>query len=158
MKVVDAARGESVTLIDARAGALTPILKAFHRIDLLSDVRSGALNLLVMHVVGSSVASASEIGPVVDAVRGANLIRVNNKTAPDSEFTPDHPGEVTILIPNLEESAVTAVDRSNLGFAAFVADAGQSHTLRGYVRAWLTDVHGAFDRASIGGLWKETEG
>lgn len=152
MEVVDAARGDSVTVVDARAGLLSPILKAFHRIDLMSDVRSGALNLLLLHVVGSSVASASEVRPIIEQMKGASLIRVNNKIAADSEFSADEPGEVTITVPNLEESAAAAVDQANEGFAAFAADAQQSRVLRGYVRAWLGDVHAAFDRAGIASM------
>ena len=157
MKVIDSAKGDAITVVDARAGLLGPMLKAFHRIDLLTDVRSGALNLLVLHVVGSSVASAGEIRPVIDALKGASLVRVNNKIAPDSEFAPDQPGEITLGIPNLEESAVAAVDQANAGFAAFAGDANQSRVLRGYVRAWLADVHAAFDRAGISGMLKESE-
>ena len=150
MKVVDAAKGDAITLIDARAGALTPIIKAFHRIDLLTDVTSGALGLLVLHVVGSSVASASEVRPMIESLKGANLIRVNNKIAPDSQFSTDEPGEITILIPNLEEEAAAAVDQADADFGTFSSDAAQSRVLRGYVRAWLADVHAAFDRAGIG--------
>lgn len=152
MRVIDSAGTDAVTLVDLRAGLLTPMLKAFHRIDLLEDVRKGALRLLVLHVVGSSVASASEVKPVMAALKGASLIRVNNKIAADSEFTAGEPGEVTIEIPNLEESAVAAVDQANAGFAAFAGDPVQSRVLRGYVRAWLADVHAAFDQAGIGGL------
>ena len=152
MRVIDSAGTDAVTLVDLRAGLLTPMLKAFHRIDLLEDVRKGALRLLVLHVVGSSVASASEVKPVMAALKGASLVRVNNKIAADSEFAAGEPGEVTIEIPNLEESAVAAVDQANAGFAAFAGDPVQSRVLRGYVRAWLADVHAAFDQAGIGGL------
>lgn len=157
MKVVDAAKGDSVTLVDARAGALSPILTAFHRIDLLQDVRTGALNLLVLHVVGSSVASSREIEPVIESLKGASLIRVNCKTNADAAFAPQVPGEVTIEVPNLEEEAYAAVDKADASFSSFAADAAQSRVLRGYVRAWIADVFAAFDRAGIGSMVKETE-
>lgn len=152
MRIVDAARADAVTLVDARAGLLGPILKSFHRIDLLADVKRGALVLLVVHVVDSSVAAAGEIPDVIKAMEGAALIRANNRVKPDAEFSPGVPGEVAIEIPNLDEAACRAVDVSNLGFAAFVADPNQSRTLRGYVRAWLADAHAAFDRAGIGAM------
>lgn len=155
MQVVDAAKGDAVTLVDARAGALTPILDAFHRIDLLADVKSGALNLLVLHVVGPSVASSEEIRPIVTKLEGANLVRVNVRTNADAVFAPVVPGEVTIEIPTLEEDAYAAVDNSNAAFLAFAGDQSKSRVLRGYVRAWLGDVFAAFDRAGIASMVKD---
>lgn len=152
MSIVDAAKTEAVTLVDARAGLLTPILKAFAKIDLFGDVKVGALRLLVLHIVGSSVASASEIAPIVAALADAKLVRVNNKMTPDATFAAVHAGEVTIEVPNLEEDAAAAVDASGVGFAAFAGDDKQSRVLRGYVRAWLTQTQAAFDSAGIAGL------
>lgn len=152
MRMVDAAKGDAVTVVDARAGLLGPMLKAFHRIDLLSDVKSGQLGLLVLHVVGSSVASAGEIPVIMEALKGASLIRVNNRISQEAEFAPSEAGEVAIEIPNLDEVACAAVDHANAGFAAFAGDPNQSRVLRGLVRAWLADVHAAFDRAGVGAL------
>lgn len=154
MRVVDSARDDAVTLVDARAGLLTPMLQSFARIDLFSDVRAGAVRLLVLHVVGSSVASESEIAPVIEAMKGANLIRVNNMANPDARIAPAAPGEVSITIPYLDETAYEAVDRSDQGFVEFAGDPRRSRVLRGEVRAWLAAAHAQFDRAGLGAMIK----
>lgn len=151
MAVVDSAAEDAVTLVDARAGLLGPILKAFHRIDLLRDVKEGTLRLLVLHVVGPSMASAAEITPVMEALEGANLIRVDCETAPDVTFPPAVDGEVTMKVPYLDAAAYEAVDGMGQSFATFGTEA-PSRVLRGQVSAWLRDVHTAFDHAGIGAM------
>jgi hypothetical protein len=141
--IVDEASGDAVTLVDGRAGLLGPMLKSFDRIKLIDDVRSGVFQLLVLHIVGPSVASASEVPTVVAAMEGASLIRVNNHVSTDAEFAPPVSGQTVIDIPNLDEMACAAVDHASLGFTAFVNTPAQSRVLRGHVRAWLGDVHSA---------------
>jgi hypothetical protein len=149
-EIIDGASSSAVTLVDGRAGLLGPMLKSFDRIRLIDDVRSGELQLIVVHVVGPSVASASEIPAVVAAMEGANLIRVRNHTGPDAVFpraSAGNPAEFDV--PYLDENAYAAVDRAGVGFAAFVKNTAQSRVLRGEVRAWLDGVHAAFDRAGV---------
>lgn len=155
MAMVDGVRAEAVTLVDARAGLLTIILGAFAKIDLFGDVRAGTLQLLVLHVVGASIASSNEIPEVMAALKDARLVRVNNKINPDAKFLPAATSEVVIEIPTLEEDVAAAVDRAGVGFAAFATDRKNSRVLRGLVRDWLNKVHAAFEQAGIGGLVRQ---
>ena len=152
MEIIDSAQTNTVTVVDARAGLLGPLLKTFNRIDLLNDVRSGQLGLLVLHVVGSSVASASEIPEVIQAMQGANLVRVNNRVNEDAAFPLPVYGETTIDIPHLDEIACAAVDQKNSSFVGFITDTGNSRILRGHVRSWLGEVFTGFNRADIRGI------
>lgn len=152
MAIIDRAADNSITIVDARAGLLTPILKAFHRIDLLRDVREGKLRLLVLHVVGASVASGSEIQPVMTALQGANLIRVDCETAPDMAFPAKVPGEVAIKVPYLDAVAYDSVDAAGASFMLHASDPKCSRVISGYIIDWLRTVHAAFDAAGIGAM------
>ena len=68
MRVFDTVDG--VTLIDVRAGLLSPILRALSDVGLLDDVRSGALALALLHVIGPSAASLREIAETASAIGG----------------------------------------------------------------------------------------
>lgn len=152
MAIIDRAADNSITIVDARAGLLTPILKAFHRIDLLRDVREGKLRLLVLHVVGASVASGSEIQPVMTALQGANLIRVDCETAPNMAFPAKVPGEVAIKVPYLDAVAYDSVDAAGASFMLHASDPKCSRVISGYLLDWLRTVHASFDTAGIGAM------
>src|SRR5580698_7612832 len=55
MKIFDDLAG--VTIIDIRAGMLSPTLRALDHARLLDDVRGGSLRLAVLHVLGPSFSS-----------------------------------------------------------------------------------------------------
>lgn len=149
MAALDAPPPGRITLIDAHAGLLTPLLKSFSRMRLLDDVRSGALRLLVLHVIGPSVASASEVPVVMAALQGASLMLVHNAASPDSVFPAPLVGQTVIRIPNLSELACAAVDHANEGFSQFISNTKNSRVLRGYVESWLGDTCTEFERAHI---------
>lgn len=154
MEIIDGATPLAVTIIDARAGLLSPLLRDLARFRLMDDVKAGSIRLLVLHVVGTSVASAGEIPDIIAAMQGASLIRVNNHVDDESTFPPAVPGEVSIDVPRLQPDAYQAVDEADAGFIKFASEAASSRVLRGYVRSWLGDVHMAFDRAGIGRMVK----
>src|SRR6202451_3211876 len=51
----------SVTIIDVRAGLLSPTLRALRDIVFLDAVKKGQLNCIIFHILGSSIASLNEI-------------------------------------------------------------------------------------------------
>jgi hypothetical protein len=61
---------EGVTLVDVRAGLLSPTLAALGDVGLLDDVRSGALGMALLHVIGPSVSSLREISETAAAIGG----------------------------------------------------------------------------------------
>lgn len=151
--LVDAATSAAVTVVDCKAGLLSPIIRVFTRIRLLRDVQARKLGLTVLHVIGPTVASTQEVEPVLAGLRGANVIQVRNMTNPDAKFPPPVPNRVTITIPYLPEEAAEDVDQAGVMFAAYVAnEAKYSRVLRGYVEDWETLVHAAYDSASLPAL------
>ncbi len=153
MRLVDAANSQAVTVVDCRAGLMTPIMRAFARIKLLEDVRNGVLRLVILHVVGSTVASAMEADEAVAGFAGARVVHVRNRINPDAKFAPI--GGVAIDVPHLDEGACETVDAIGVSFAKFAVNPKESRVLRGYVDAWLSDCYAEFDRAGLGAMLKE---
>lgn len=153
MKLVDAANNQAVTVVDCKAGLMTPIMRAFARIKLLDDVKSGALRLLIFHVVGPTVASGLEIDEIAAGFAGAKVVHVRNKINPDAKFAPA--SGTVIDISNLDEESCETVDQLGVSFAKFSIDTKQSRVLRGYVGAWLDEVYAALDAAGLGALLRE---
>lgn len=148
MKVLDG-MGGVVTVVDLRAGALTPLLKALATTGMMDQVRSGTFDLLVLHVQGPTVASEGEVPEIVTALKGARHVLVRSYAAPGTTFR-EFPIELpVIVVPNLNEVAAEAVDRNNATFVAFSRDPTQSATLRGYVSHWLAQVWLEFDRIGV---------
>lgn len=150
MRIVDSASSEAVTLVDARAGMMTSIIKAFGKINLLEDVRNGVLRLVIFHVVGPTFASGSEFEPVAIGFAGAKVVHVRNWTKDDSRFAPQPPGAVLIDFPCLNEEAYLKVDSLGVGYAGFTKDPQQSRTLRGYVVSWEADCFAGLDKSGLG--------
>src|SRR6202034_4688515 len=51
----------SVTVIDVRAGLMSPTLRALRDIGFLDAVKKGRITFVVFHILGSSIASLNEI-------------------------------------------------------------------------------------------------
>ena len=77
MKMIDtlATSQVKVSVIDIRAGLLSPTLKTFTDVGFFDLVRAGEFNFGLFHVVGPSVASLDEIGDVLPYAGGAALFR-----------------------------------------------------------------------------------
>jgi hypothetical protein len=67
-----------VTLIDIRAGLLSPSLKLLGELGFLSMSREGKLDVKVLHVIGSTVASFNEIAATAAALGDAKHYVVTN--------------------------------------------------------------------------------
>jgi len=157
MKVFDAVEG--VTVLDVCAGLLSPTLRALDQAGLLAEVRAGALNLALLHVLGENVASLSEIADTTTAIgKSAKHFLVKNHTnkggfalESDPRFA-EHFRQMqprTIAVPYLDVDVYREVERDGVSFAAFVADAGRSRIQRGYLRDWLTKTFAEFDRVGL---------
>jgi len=159
MRVFDGVAADALTVVDIRAGLLSPTIKALDEAHLLDDVRAGAMELVLLHVLGDTVASIAEITRAAEAIgTGARHFLVKNKTNADQAFDWDtgaakamleRMADVTIDIPALPAVAAKAVDERGGPFAAFVADDTQSRLLRGRVRTWLEAVWREFDRVKV---------
>jgi hypothetical protein len=156
----------SVTVIDVRAGLLSPTLRSLRDIGFLEAVKKGQLNFAVFHILGSSIASLNEIEDTSGFMTDGKYFLVKNFINNTSFFEWDQPtyssyfkkfkDAVEITIPKLNEMAFEQVELASVPFLTFVANKGPkgdaanySFVLRGYVRHWLGNVWGEYDRIKL---------
>jgi hypothetical protein len=157
---------DAVTLIDVRAGLLSPSLKALREIGFLEAAKKGQITLAVFHILGPSLASLNEIGETVAQLGDAKYFMVKNfinnthffewDEATYSGFFKQVKDGLEITIPKLNEMATEQVDLATVPFLTFIANkkpsgepAGYSFVLRGYVRHWLGNVWAEYDRINL---------
>lgn len=156
MLVFDTLKNAQVTVIDVRAGLLSPTLKTLAEIGFLEAVKAGTLRISLLHVLGGTHASIDEIKAMAALMAGAKHFLVTNH-ANDTTFLGLSDelkaiGAGVIDIEKLNELAADHVDADGLPFEKFVADENKSLVLRGYVRAWLGRVFKQFEAAGLNKL------
>ena len=165
MRIFDTLSDASVTVIDVRAGLLSPTLRALRDIGFLDAVKKGQFTFLVFHILGSSIASLNEIEDTSQFTADAKYYLVknyfNNTTffewdqATHANYFKKLKDAVEITIPKLNEMAYEQVELASVPFLTFVAnknpkgDANYSFVLRGYVRHWLGNVWAEYDRIKL---------
>jgi hypothetical protein len=168
MKIFDTVEtsGAQVTLIDIRAGLMTPTLQALRNIGFIDMTKRGDLAFAVFHILGPSIASLDEIAETSKFLLDARYFLVKNFINNTTFFDWDEgtynsyfnkiPHAVEVVVPKLSEMACEKVELSAVPFATFIADktasgqpAGYSFTLRGYVRHWLNGVFADYDRVRL---------
>src|SRR5579872_6850059 len=166
MRIFDTLSDASVTVIDVRAGLLSPTLRALRDIGFLDAVKKGQFTFIVFHILGSSIASLNEIEDTSSFTGDAKYFLVknyfNNTTffewdqATHASYFKKFKEAVEITIPKLNEMAYEQVELASVPFLTFVANklqsgdaANYSFVLRGYVRHWLGNVWGEYDRVKL---------
>ena len=168
MKIFDTlgSADAKVTVIDVRAGLLSSTLQALTDIGFLESAKKGQITFAVFHILGPSIASLEEIAETARVVGDANyfLVKnfVNNTTffewdpATYNSYFKKIKGAEEITIPKLNEMAFEQVELASVPFLTFVANKGPkgdtanySFVLRGYVRHWLGNVWGEYDRIKL---------
>jgi hypothetical protein len=168
MKIFDTLGSDTakVTVIDVRAGLLSSTLRALSDIGFLESAKKGQITFAVFHILGPSIASLEEIAETSGFVGDASYFLVknfiNNTTffewdpATYNSYFKKIKGAMEITIPKLNEMACEQVEVAGVPFVTFVAnknakgEAGNySFVLRGYVRHWLGNVWGEFDRVKL---------
>jgi dethiobiotin synthetase len=158
MMVLDTISTACVTVVDIRAGLLTPTLETFANVGLLDQVRSSDVNLAVLHVLGASVASLNEVALTAGIIKGAKHYLVKNhindtaffewdKATSDTAF--NTPNDGVIEIPRLAELACEHVESKGSAYDSFAGDSANSFVLRGYVRTWLRSAYAAYDAVGL---------
>src|SRR5712692_1056380 len=161
MKIFDTLNSAtpSVTVIDVRAGLLSPSLAALRDIGFLDAAKAGQITFAVFHILGPSIASLDEIAETANFMQGAKYFLVKNFINNTSFFEWDQAtynsyfhrikDATELTIPKLNEVA-------SVPFLKFVANKGlndeaanYSFVLRGYVRHWLANVWSEFDRIKL---------
>jgi hypothetical protein len=168
MKIFDTlnAVSPSVTVIDVRAGLLSPALASLRDIGFLDAARAGQITFAVFHILGPSIASLDEIAETANFMSGAKYFLVKNFINNTSFFEWDQStynsyfhrikDATELTIPKLNEMAFEQVEVASVPFLKFVANKGvrdeaanYSFVLRGYVRHWLANVWSEFDRIKL---------
>jgi hypothetical protein len=168
MKIFDTLSNDDtkVTVIDVRAGLLSPTLRALRDIGFLDSVKKGQITFAVFHILGSSIASLNEIEETAPFTADAKYFLVKNYVNNTNFFEWDQATHaayfkklkdaVEITIPKLNEMAYEQVELASVPFLTFVANKGAkgdpanySFVLRGYVRHWLGNVWAEYDRIKL---------
>jgi hypothetical protein len=166
MQIFDTLSDSTVTLIDVRAGLLSPTLVALRDIGFLEAAKKGQITFSVFHILGPSVASLDEIADTAEHMADAKYFLVKNfinnthffewdQSTYDSYFKRIN-GAVEITIPKLNEMACEQVELASVPYLSFIANKGgngenaaYSFVLRGYVRHWLGHVWAEYDRIQL---------
>jgi len=168
MKIFDTIHSAQVpvTLIDIRAGLLSPTLRALRDIGFIDAAKKDQLTFAVFHILGPSIASLDEIAETAAYLGDARYLMVKNfinethffewDEATHATYFKSIKGAVEITIPKLAEMAMEQVDHASSPFLHFAANkkpngepASYSFVLRGYVRHWLNNVYAEYERVGI---------
>ncbi len=162
-KVIDGMGDARITLIDCRAGLLTPTLQVLRKIGFKHGVEA---HLAVFHILGNTAASISEIGSTAGLLSdGGDHVLVKNRAGAgrffewDQDFAKKYfdvvnPAAV-LEIDNLDATSAEKVDRSNQSFKTFINDTANGRTYRGYVDNWVRDGFEKLDRIGVRNLANE---
>ena len=148
MKIFDTlnAVSPSVTVIDVRAGLLSPALASLRDIGFLDAAKTGQITFAVFHILGPSIASLDEIAETANFMQGAKYFLVKNFINNTSFFEWDQAtynsyfhrikDATELTIPKLNEMAYEQVEVASVPFLKFVANKGMQRRGRElFVRA-----------------------
>ena len=174
MKIFDTLNESQITIIDVRAGLLSPTLKSLRDIGFIDAARKNQVTLAVFHILGPSIASLNEIAETSGFLSDSKYFLVKNfinnthffewdQATYDSYFHKVN-NAVELTIPKLNEMACEQVELASVPFLTFIGNKGPqgeaasySFVLRGYVRHWLGNVWGEYDRIKLGDILGETD-
>jgi hypothetical protein len=168
MKIFDTVHAADavVTLIDVRAGLLSPTLRALRNIGFIEAAKKGQITFVLFHILGPSIASLDEIAETAAYLGDAKYFMVKNfinnthffewDEATHASYFKQVPNAVEITIPKLTEMAAEQVELASVPFTTFIANkkqsgdvASYSFVLRGYVRHWLGNVWDEYNRIGL---------
>jgi hypothetical protein len=168
MKIFDTVTSTdaAVSLIDVRAGLLSPTLRALSNIGFIDAAKKGQITFAVFHILGPSLASLDEITETAAYLGDAKYFMAKNFINNTHFFEWDEAtyasyfkkinGALQITIPKLTEMATEQVELASVPFSTFVANKKQSgdpadysFVLRGYVRHWLDSVWAEYERVGL---------
>jgi hypothetical protein len=161
------AEHDAVTIVDIRAGQLGNTLRFMEDVGLLDAAAQGEARVLVLHLIGASVASLSELAAIAPYKNKCEY-RIVKNFVNDSNFFKENAGFFDrylgegdawreIDVPRLDPLAYEAVELTGLPFSSFVFDEPargpearpRSFVLRGYVRTWLERSWTNFEKAGL---------
>ena len=168
MKIFDTLNSSeaAVTVIDVRAGVMSPTLKALRDIGFIEAAKKGQITFAVFHILGPTIASLDEINETAAYLGDARYFMVKNfinnthffewDEATHSSYFKQIRDAVEVVIPKLNEMATEQVELASVPYLTFIANkkqsgepAAYSFVLRGYVRHWLGNVWSEYDRIGL---------
>jgi hypothetical protein len=168
MKIFDTLNSAeaAVTLIDVRAGLMSPTLKALRDIGFIDAAKKGQITFAVFHILGPTIASLDEITETAAYLGDARYFMVKNfinnthffewDEATHASYFKQIKDAVELIIPKLNEMASEQVELASVPYLTFIANkkqsgepASYSFVLRGYVRHWLGTVWAEYDRINL---------
>jgi hypothetical protein len=168
MKIFDTLNSAdaAVTLIDVRAGLMSPTLQALRDIGFIEAAKKGQITFALFHILGPTIASLDEIADTAAYLGDARYFLVKNfinnthffewDEATHSTYFNKIKDAVEITIPRLNEMATEQVELAAVPYLTFIANkkpggepATYSFVLRGYVRHWLGNVWAEYDRIKL---------
>jgi hypothetical protein len=172
MKIFDTLNSSdaTVTLIDVRAGLMSPTLQALRDFGFIDAAKKGQITFGLFHILGPNIASLDEIADTAAYLGDARYFLVKNYINNNTHFfdwdETTHKSyfnrikdAVEITVPTLNDMATEQVDLASVPYVTFVANkkangeqAAYSFVLRGYVRHWLGNVWAEFDRVKLADL------
>jgi hypothetical protein len=172
MRIFDTLSETQVTIIDVRAGLLSPTLRALRDIGFIDAAKKNQVTFAVFHILGPTIASLDEIADASAMLTDAKYYLVKNfinnthffewdQATYDSYFRKVN-NATELTIPKLNEMASEQVELAGVPFISFIANKGArgdtanySFVLRGYVRHWLGTVWAEYDRIRLGEILGE---
>src|SRR5215470_5155413 len=161
MKIFDTVNSTeaTVSLIDVRAGLLSPTLRALRNIGFIEAAKKGHITFVVFHILGPSIASLDEIAETAAYLGDAKYFMVKNFINNTHFFEWDEATHASYFkrVPDAVEITVPKqVELASVPFATFIANkkqsgepASYSFVLRGYVRHWLGSIWSEYDRIAL---------
>jgi hypothetical protein len=169
MKIFDTLNSAqaTVTLLDVRAGMMSPTLQALKDFGFIEAAKKGQITFVLFHILGPNIASLDEIADTAEYLGDARYFLVKNFINNDTQFfdwdedTHKHyltgiKDAVEVTVPTLNEMATEQVDVASVPFVTFIGNkkpsgeaASYSFVLRGYVRHWLGNVWAEYDRIKL---------
>ncbi len=137
MRIIDtlSTTDSTVTIVDVRAGLLSPTLRALRDIGFLDAVKKGQITFVVFHILGSSIASLNEIEETAPFTADARYFLVKNFINNTTFFEWDQATHASyfrrlkdaqvITIRKLNEMAYEQVELASVPFLTFVANKNQ---------------------------------
>jgi len=168
MKIFDTLNSAEapVTLIDVRAGLMSPTLQALRDFGFIDAAKKGQISFALFHILGPTIASLDEIADTAAYLGDAHYFLVKNFVNNTHFFEWDEATHksyfnrikdaVEITVPKLNEMATEQVDLASVPYLNFIANkkpngesASYSFVLRGYVKHWLGNVWAEYDRIKL---------
>jgi hypothetical protein len=164
MRVFDGVDDKNVTVVDLPADQLQTTIQTLDNARLLEEVRSGSMKMVLLHVLGPTIRSISEIGAAAEKIGGVKHLLVKNHVSADAGFFDWDTSDTAEILaqmapvmadfPNLEGRIREAIEKAGPekngeSFLDFIADVAVSRTLRNLLKTWLEKCWAELDRVGV---------